>query len=246
MALSSSPICAQAGHTKLSRSHLDQAIHSSRCHRELVSWMDPPCSLTSHMPLASFPAAPACSLGLVTDSVTSTWLYPPCSGAVGLHPKVRAPLCLRSPSGWHVPLSRQCCSPPHQHCSEGALPPGATSAAPPTSRDLGVVHRQVGICFNGDLVVIDIPGALQEDGKCWDSCCSHCSSSPKHSCEVTVHGGAPADLVVPGATPGPHSTLTLGTGQRYWHRQKPSWALGAVNPTGITSMCTCTSLSITD
>lgn len=60
-------------------------------------------------------------------------------------------------------------------------------------------------------MVIDIPGALQEDGKCWDSC----SSSPKHSCEVIVHSSPPADLVVPGAPPGPHSILILGTGQRY-------------------------------
>lgn len=205
--------------------------------------MDPHCSLISHMPLIPLPAAPACSLGLVMNWVTSTWLCPPCSGAVGLCPKVRAPLCLGSPGCGRVPLARQGCSPQtHKHCSERPLPPRATSTAPPTSRDFGVVHRQVGICFNGDLVVIDITGALQEDGKCWDSCCRHCSSSPKHSCEVIAHSGAPADVAVPGAPPGPHSTLTLGTGQRYWHRQKPAQALGAVNPRGMgPSVCTCTS-----
>lgn len=238
MALSSSPIGAQIWHTKLSRSHLDQRIHSSRCHRELVSWMDPHNSLTSHMPLAPFPAAPACSLGLGMDPVSSSWLCPPCSGAVGLNPKVRAPLCLGSSGFCCVPLGRQCC------CPHPTLLRRITSTwSTPTSRDLGVVHRQVGVCFNGDLVVIDIPGALQEDGKCWDSCGSHCSNSPKHSCDVSVHNSAP--LVVPGAPPGPHSTLTLGTGQRYWHRQKPSRALGAVNPTGMSPVWTCTPQSTT-
>lgn len=207
-------------------------------------------TLQPHIPYASDPiSCCSCLLPGAGDELGYQHLALPtllrCSGAV---PKGEGPAVPGVPWVRACPPCQAVLLPPtpQDHCSERPLPSRATSTAPPTSRDFGVVHRQVGICFNGDLVVIDIAGALQEDGKCWDSCCRHCSSSPKHSCEVIVHSGAPADVAVPGAPPGPHSTLTLGTGQRYWHRQKPAQALGAVNPRGMRpSVCTCTSPSTT-
>lgn len=132
---------------------------------QVACLLDPRCSLTPHLPLVPFPAAPACTSwwdpapgpGLVIDPVTSTWLCPSCSGPVGLCPWLRVLPGLESPGS--------CCVPPCQavlflnileYSPVKAPPQHDPGVAPLTGRDLGVIYRQVGISFNRDLMVVDI------------------------------------------------------------------------------------------